>query len=107
VPPERVADAVAELTVITVEVVAEPQPLVTVYEITVVPEASALTTPAEETVATAGVVLLHEPPPTVLLSTVYEPVHIAPPPDREPADGRALTTTFEVAVAEPHALVTV
>lgn len=69
VVPEMVAVAAAGLTVIDVEVLVDPQPLVTVYDTLVVPEASALSTPAEETVATAGTVLLHVPPPTEPLST--------------------------------------
>lgn len=64
-------------------------------------------TPDELTVATDGEAELHEPPLTVLLHTVYEPIHIVEPPVIDPALTNGLTVITWAALAAPQLPVTI
>jgi hypothetical protein len=79
----------AAVTVITVDVV---QPALTAYVIVVVPEVTPVTIPVDEPiVATPGVLLLHEPPPVLLVNVIVEPGHTVPGPTIGPAADITLT----------------
>jgi hypothetical protein len=106
VVPDIVPALGAAFTVTAVAVLAVPQPLVTVYDTVAVPVESALTTPVEETDAIVAP-LLHEPPPTELVSTVEPPGQSVPPPDIDPAVGVALTVTVVELLAVPQVPLTV
>jgi hypothetical protein len=75
--PEPVTVPGAAFTVITV---ADIHPAPVVYATVDVPLLSPANTPEVLMVPTAGVLLLHVPPPTALLKVSDEPVHTLPPP---------------------------
>ena len=79
----------AAVTVITVEVV---QPALTAYVIVVVPEVTPVTIPVDEpTVATPVALLVHDPPPVLLVNVIVEPGHTVPGPTIGPAADMTLT----------------
>jgi hypothetical protein len=83
-------------TVATLIVVEALQPPGIVYTIVVVPVETALTIPeAASITATEGVLLVHVPPVTELLSASVEPRHSVAEPVI--AEGMALTVTTAVA----------
>jgi hypothetical protein len=53
-------------------------------------------------VATAGVALVHVPPPTVELNVVLPAIHASVVPDKVPALGAAVMVTVLVSVASAH-----
>jgi hypothetical protein len=85
-------------TAINAEAVAVPHTVVTVYVIVALPDPTPVTTPlAAFTVATAALLLLHEPPPLpLLLNGVDKPAHNDAAPLTVPAFG----TGFTVMVTE-------
>ena len=96
-----------EFTVTTLVAAFAPQLLVEVYDIVVVPVDKPVTTPEVLTVPTAGLVLLHAPPPAALVSAVLAPTHTIAVPVIVPASGRGLTVATCVAAAVPQLLFTV
>jgi hypothetical protein len=58
-------------------------------------------------VATAVLLLLHEPPDTELLNEVVPATHTVDVPEIVPASGVAFTVTTVVADTLPHSFVTV
>ena len=72
-----------------------------------VPVALPLTTPPVVTLAIALLLLLQVPPLTVEVRVLVAPVQMAVVPLMVPADAAGLTVIACVAVAVPHALLTV
>ena len=102
-----IVPAVNALTVTIVDVLAVPQPFVTIYEILAVPPATPLTVPSVPTVAIAPLEVLQVPPAAASVSAVVEPAHTVAVPVIAPAVGNGLTVTVAVAAAVPQPLVTV
>lgn len=103
VEPTQTVDAPAMgsgsgLTVITLVVVATPQPLVTVYTIVSTPAVTPVTIPEASTVATRVLVLLHTPPVTEPVTVMVLPAHTAVGPDIVPAVGNGFTVITVVLI---------
>jgi hypothetical protein len=81
--PEHIlpAPAIAEGYGLTLTFAVAKQPLYIVYVIVAVPTALPGAIPATFTGATVGSLVLHVPPPVVLLSVADEPIHTLPPPE--------------------------
>lgn len=82
-----------------------PQEFETVYDIIEVPIATPVTIPVVPTLALV-LLLLHVPPPILLMSVVVKPTHTADVPVIVSALGKAFIVTVFVADAVPHKLVT-
>ena len=65
------------------------------------------TTPAADTDAVAGLLLLHVPPGAVADNEIVKPAHTFDAPAIVPADGAWIIVIIFIALAAPHALVTV
>jgi len=79
---------------LTVTVLVTKQPVPKVYDITDVPPDTPVITPPAVIVATAGVALLHVPPPVASLKVVVEPAHTVAVPVM--AAGNGFTVTVAV-----------
>ena len=72
-----------------------------------VPAATPVTKPEPVTLATAGLLLLHVPPLTELLSVIVAPAHTVPDPLIVPAVALPFTVTVAVLLTGPQLAVTV